>query len=87
MSGGEQQRTAVVRALANQPRLVLADEPTGNLDRQSGRQVFDLMREMNRETGVAFVMVTHEERLAQEADRVLRVEDGYLHEETTQSML
>lgn len=87
LSGGEQQRTAVVRALANQPRLVLADEPTGNLDSQSGRQVFDLMREMNRETGVAFVMVTHDERLAHEADRVLRVEDGYLHEDELPGVL
>lgn len=87
LSGGEQQRTAVVRALANEPRLVLADEPTGNLDSHSGRQVFNLMRDMNRETGVAFVMVTHDERLAHEADRVLRVEDGYLHADERRGML
>jgi len=60
---------------------VLADEPTGNLDSVNGREVFTLMREMNRETGVAFVMVSHDERLAREADRVLRIEDGLLREE------
>jgi lipoprotein-releasing system ATP-binding protein len=80
MSGGENQRCAIVRALANAPRIVLADEPTGNLDSQSGRAVFDLMREMNREVGVAFVMVTHDDRLAQAADRILLIEDGHIRE-------
>lgn len=78
VSGGQQQRVAVVRALAHHPRLVLADEPTGNLDSHSGAQVFDLMRRMTRTSGVAFVMVTHDDRLARAADRVLRVEDGLL---------
>jgi len=81
LSGGEQQRAAVVRALAKQPRLVLADEPTGNLDSVSGREVFNLLREMNRSAHIAFIMVTHDERLAIEADRVLRIHDGYLTEE------
>ncbi|HWP42940.1 MAG TPA: ABC transporter ATP-binding protein [Blastocatellia bacterium] len=80
MSGGENQRCAIVRALANEPRIVLADEPTGNLDSRSGREVFALLREMNRETGVAFVMVTHDDRLAQAADRILLIEDGLMHE-------
>lgn len=80
MSGGEQQRTAVVRALANNPRLVLADEPTGNLDSVNGREVFALMRDMNRNFHTAFIMVTHDERLAAEADRVLRIQDGKLEE-------
>ena len=83
LSGGEQQRTAIVRALANNPRLVLADEPTGNLDSRSGAEVFALMREMNEETGVAFIMVTHDERLAAQADRILRIEDGLVQEEET----
>ncbi len=81
LSGGEQQRTAVVRALANDPRLVLADEPTGNLDSKSGQEVFNLIHDMNHETGVALVMVTHDERLAQDADRIVRIEDGLLSED------
>jgi ABC-type lipoprotein export system ATPase subunit len=80
MSGGEQQRCAIVRALANAPQIILADEPTGNLDSRSSQEVFALMREMNREMGVAFVMVTHDDRLAQAADRILLIEDGLLRE-------
>jgi lipoprotein-releasing system ATP-binding protein len=80
MSGGENQRCAIVRALANEPRIVLADEPTGNLDSRSGQEVFALMREMNREVGVAFIMVTHDDRLAQAADRILLIEDGRMRE-------
>jgi lipoprotein-releasing system ATP-binding protein len=80
MSGGENQRCAIVRALANAPRIVLADEPTGNLDSRSSQDVFALMREMNREIGVAFVMVTHDDRLAQAADRILLIEDGRIRE-------
>ena len=76
MSGGQQQRTAIVRALVSKPRLVLADEPTGNLDARSGAEVFKLMREIAKETGVAFIMVTHDDRLARAADRVIRIEDG-----------
>ncbi|MEJ5251984.1 MAG: ABC transporter ATP-binding protein [Chthonomonadetes bacterium] len=76
LSGGQQQRVAIVRALANNPELVLADEPTGNLDSKNGFAVFEMMRFMNRQTGTAFVVVTHDERLAQEADRVVVLEDG-----------
>jgi ABC-type lipoprotein export system ATPase subunit len=82
MSGGQQQRAAIVRALVNRPKLVLADEPTGNLDSRSGAAVFALMREIARETGVAFLMVTHDDRLARAADRILRIEDGFLSEVT-----
>ena len=81
LSGGEQQRTAIVRALANKPRLLLADEPTGNLDSRSGAQVFALLREVSRETGVAVLMVTHDDRLAAAADRILRIQDGLVTEE------
>jgi ABC-type lipoprotein export system ATPase subunit len=80
MSGGQNQRCAIVRALANAPKIVLADEPTGNLDSHSGQEVFKMMREMNRESGVAFVMITHDDRLAQAADRILVIEDGLIHE-------
>ena len=80
MSGGQQQRNAIVRALCNKPKLVLADEPTGNLDSHSGQEVFTLMREIAKETGVAFLMVTHDDRLAAAADRILRIEDGLLHD-------
>ncbi|MCI0487786.1 MAG: ABC transporter ATP-binding protein [Blastocatellia bacterium] len=80
MSGGENQRCAIVRALACSPKIILADEPTGNLDSRSGEEVFELMREMNRESGVAFVMITHDDRLAQAADRILLIEDGLIHE-------
>ncbi|MDI1243427.1 MAG: ABC transporter ATP-binding protein [bacterium] len=82
MSGGQNQRCAIVRALANQPKIVLADEPTGNLDSRSGAEVFEMMREMNRLSGVAFVMITHDDRLAQAADRILLIEDGNIVEIT-----
>jgi len=80
MSGGQNQRCAIVRALANSPKIILADEPTGNLDSRSGEEVFELMREMNRESGIAFVMITHDDRLAQAADRILMIEDGLIYE-------
>jgi ABC-type lipoprotein export system ATPase subunit len=86
MSGGQNQRCAIVRALAAQPRLVLADEPTGNLDSQNGQEVFTLMREITRETGVAVIMVTHDDRLARAADRILLIEDGYLTELSAEEM-
>ncbi len=76
ISGGQQQRVAIIRALANQPSLVLADEPTGNLDSVSSKEVFALMREMTQEQDITFMMVTHDERLAQQADRIFTIEDG-----------
>ncbi len=78
LSGGQQQRVAVVRSLANEPAVVFADEPTGNLDSKSGRLVFDLMKRLSRESGTAFVMVTHDDNFALEADRVIRIRDGRL---------
>jgi lipoprotein-releasing system ATP-binding protein len=78
LSGGEQQRVAVARALVTSPRIVLADEPTGNLDRKTGEEVFALLRLFNREQGIALVLVTHNEALSRQADRVLRLEDGRL---------
>jgi ABC-type lipoprotein export system ATPase subunit len=78
LSGGEQQRTAVARALVHRPRVVVADEPTGNLDSRTGATVLELLDELRREAGVALLLATHDARVAAAADRVLELADGRL---------
>lgn len=80
LSGGEQQRVAVARALIQKPDLVLADEPTGNLDTHTGEALFALLRELNRQRGTTFVIVTHNEKLSAQADRTIHMEDGMIVE-------
>lgn len=76
MSGGQQQRVSIARALANKPAILFADEPTGNLDGRSGHEVLNLLRQVNRELGVTLILVTHDTRVADQAERILRLEDG-----------
>ena len=76
MSGGQQQRIAIARALANKPSILFADEPTGNLDGKSGREVLQLLKYAGKELGVSLILVTHDQHVAEQADRVLTIEDG-----------
>lgn len=78
LSGGEQQRVAMARALMQQPPLVLADEPTGNLDTHTGDALFGLIRELNRSRGITFIIVTHNDKLSAQSDRIIRIQDGVI---------
>jgi putative ABC transport system ATP-binding protein len=78
LSGGEAQRVAIARALINNPKIILADEPTGNLDRETGAHVMELLQKINRERGVTVLMVTHDEKAAGFAQRIIRIEKGEL---------
>jgi lipoprotein-releasing system ATP-binding protein len=80
LSGGEMQRAAIARALAGGPALLLADEPTGNLDAASGQGVLDLLRDLNRERGLTMMLVTHDAQIAQQADRVVRLAEGRIED-------
>ena len=85
LSGGQQQRTALARALANKPALILADEPTGNLDSATTVEVMGLLKESSRKYSQTILMVTHNEALAQACDRIIRIEDGRLYERKKES--
>lgn len=76
MSGGQQQRTAIARALMNNPKIILADEPTGNLDSDTTETIYNLLRKINQELGTTFVVITHDRRIAEKADRIIEIQDG-----------
>jgi putative ABC transport system ATP-binding protein len=78
LSGGQKQRVAIARALVSQPKIVLADEPTAALDRQSGRDVVEIMQRLAKQQGCTILIVTHDNRILDVADRIINMEDGYL---------
>ena len=82
LSGGQQQRVCIARALANKPAILFADEPTGNLDARTGREVLTLMRTVSNELGLTMILVTHDLGVAEQADRVIRLEDGRVAEDS-----
>ena len=83
LSGGEQQRVAVARAIIGKPELVIADEPTGDLDSSTSAEIIQLMHQLNREMGITFVVATHNLTLCENADRIIEIKDGIIHEKET----
>ena len=87
LSGGQQQRIAIARALANRPSILFADEPTGNLDGKSGREVMSLLKYVSKEIGVTLILVTHDLGVAEQADRILTIEDGKIVRDTKNGVI
>jgi putative ABC transport system ATP-binding protein len=85
LSGGQQQRVAIARSLANQPKIVLADEPTGNLDLKTGQEIIELLRQLNKERGVTIVSATHDLKMVAASDRIFHIRDGQLDRVETQA--
>lgn len=83
MSGGQQQRTAIARALINQPDIILADEPTGNLDSDTTEKVYQLLRQINEKYKTTFIIITHDRRIAEKADRIIEIQDGKVYLDIT----
>lgn len=79
MSGGQQQRTAIARALINEPQIILADEPTGNLDSDTTETIYELMRDINNKLGTTFIIITHDKKIAEKADRIIEIKDGKIN--------
>ena len=82
LSGGQQQRAAIARALINNPKIILADEPTGNLDSNTTNEVYNLLRDINEKYDTTFIIITHDNKIAQKADRVIEVSDGRIESDT-----
>ena len=83
LSGGEQQRVAIVRSLANSPKMILADEPTGNLDTENSQLIFNTLRDLNKKFNTTFLIVTHDPELAKQTDRVIKIVDGKIASDST----
>ena len=84
LSGGQQQRTAVARALINNPKIILADEPTGNLDSNTTEEVYELLRDINKKFNTTFLIITHDNRIAEKTDRIIEVKDGAIIQDIAQ---
>ncbi len=84
LSGGQQQRTAVARALINNPKIILADEPTGNLDSNTTEEVYELLRDINKKFNTTFLIITHDNRIAEKTDRIIEVKDGTIVQDIAQ---
>jgi len=83
LSGGEQQRVSIARSIVNVPKVVIADEPTGNLDSKTEQEIMNLMKQMNKENGTTFIIVTHEQEVAEQSDRVIYLQDGRVVQKRT----